>query len=322
MKQNETMYETISIAVVCGGSSAEAAISRVSGQGVFEALRSRFSNTHLLELTASIIDDLRRVRAEVVFPALHGPVGEDGCFQGLLEVFGLPYVGSGVLASALAMSKHTAKQVLQNYGIPVPRGIHVRRDEVNGIDRVRQFSEATRSAYVVKPSSQGSAIGVHFCNSYSALEEAMKNVFQLDECALVEERIVGAEVTVAVLDDGPDLPPIEIITPLGSWYDYDHRYTAGLSEHLIPARISEAQRQMAVQYARKAHEALGCRDLSRIDMIIPTEGNPRVLEINTLPGMTPTSLFPDAARHAGISFEELTARLVISAFRRGETERA
>jgi D-alanine-D-alanine ligase len=321
MKPSDEMPDVASVAVVCGGSSAEAAVSRVSGKCVFDALRSRFPKTTMLELTPSIIDELRRVKADVVFPALHGPPGEDGCFQGVLELLGIPYVGSGVLASALAMSKHTAKQVLQSCDVPVPMGMHVRRAGANETDRIQQFCSAIRGGYVVKPAHQGSAIGVHFCDSYPAVEEAIQNVFRLDDCALIEERIIGAEVTVAVLDDGPDLPPIEIVTPSGSWYDYSHRYTAGLSEHLIPARISEAQRQISVEYARKAHEALGCRDLSRVDMIVPSEGNPRVLEVNTLPGMTPTSLFPDAAKHVGISFEELTARLVIAAVRRKTTGR-
>ena len=298
------------VAVVCGGPSSEAEVSRSSARGVAEALRATYANVVLIELDLSIGERLREARAEVVFPVLHGPPGEDGTFQGFLETVGLPYVGSGVCSSAFAIDKAVARQIFQANRLRVARGTVVRREEEIGqaVERVR--SELGLDV-VVKPASQGSAVGASLVDDPDGLDKALEQAFAYEERVLVEERIHGREITAAVLErNGIEvLPIIEVRTPPGSWYDYQHRYTEGLSEHIVPAPLPDAQYRRVEEMTRIAHQVLGCRDLSRADFIVP-EGEPVLLEVNTLPGMTPTSLYPDAARAAGLSFEDLVAHFV------------
>ena len=306
------------IAVVCGGQSAEAEVSRVSGRGVANALCATYSNVATFELNQEIGEGLKKAGADVVFPILHGPPGEDGTLQGLLEILGFSYVGSGVLASACAMDKVVAKQIFRAYGLPVARDVIVHRHEGKST-ATRRVDEVLGQDVIVKPASQGSAVGVSFAKDRRELEAALDRAFGYDERVLVEERIAGREITVAILErNGIEaLPVIEIRTPPGSWYDYEHRYTPGLSEHIIPAALPDAQSHRIQEIAKMAHMALGCRDLSRVDFVVPAKGEPIVLEVNTLPGMTPTSLYPDAARAAGLSFEALVVHLIERAWSRG-----
>ena len=299
------------VAVVCGGTSAEAEVSRRSARGVADALRASFPQTLILELDGDIFDQLALNRVDVVFPVLHGPPGEDGTFQGFLETIGIPYVGSGVAASARAMDKIVAKHLFRDAGLPVARDAVVRRGPVR-IDVVDGLFERLGPRVVVKPARQGSSLGVGFASDPATLEQALEAAFAFDDRVLVEERIHGKEVTVGLVDRFGlvAMPAIEIRTPPGSWYDFEHRYTRGLSEHVIPAEIAESQYRRVREIARKAHLALGCRDLSRVDFVVPPGGDPVLLEVNTLPGMTPTSLYPDAARASGIDFETLIAHLV------------
>ena len=308
-----------SVAVVCGGPAAEAEVSRVSGRGVANALLATYGNVVTLELDEAITERLKGEHIDVVFPILHGPPGEDGTFQGLLEIVGIPYVGSGVLASACAMDKIVAKQIFRANGLPVAKDIVVKRSE-GASKAASRILDLLGADVVVKPSSQGSALGVLFGKDAPDLEGALENAFFYDERVLVEECIKGREITVAILErDGIEaLPVIEIRTPPGSWYDYEHRYTPGLSEHIIPAPLHEEQCRRTQQIAKLAHESLCCRDLSRVDFVVPEGGEPIVLEVNTLPGMTPTSLYPDAARAAGLSFEALVAYLIERALSRSK----
>lgn len=311
--------EKPSIAVVCGGSAAEAEVSRVSGRGVADALLATYEDVIILELDEAIVEHLKEAQVEVVFPILHGPPGEDGTFQGLLEIVGIPYVGSGVLGSACAMDKIVAKQIFRANGLPVARDTVVHRGE--GAPRAAsRVLDLLGSDLVVKPSSQGSALGVLFSQNLAGLGQALEHAFSYDERVLVEERIEGREITVAILErEGIEaLPVIEIRTPPGSWYDYEHRYTPGLSEHIIPAPLPEAQCRRTQEVAKLAHESLCCRDFSRVDFVVPEKGEPIILEVNTLPGMTPTSLYPDAARAAGLSFEALVAHLIERALSRSK----
>lgn len=311
------MRQKPSVAVVCGGDSAEAEVSRVSGSGVADALRRTYANVTVLELNVGIGEVLKKTVVDVVFPVLHGPPGEDGTFQGFLEIMGIPYVGSGVSASAYAMDKIVAKQIFRTYGLPVAKDVVVCRNE-GTLTASRRVHELLGTDVVVKPSRQGSAVGVVFAKDLADLERAMNQAFSYDERVLVEERIEGREITVAILerDELKALPIIEIRTPPGSWYDYDHRYTPGLSEHIIPAPLSEFAYRQTEEIAKLAHKALGCRDLSRVDFLVPDQGELIVLEVNTLPGMTPTSLYPDAARAAGIPFEILVAHFIERAYSR------
>jgi D-alanine-D-alanine ligase len=305
------------VAVVCGGPAAEAEVSRISASGVASALAATFDRTVVLELDSAIGEQLRTRGVDVVFPVLHGPPGEDGTFQGFLEVLGIPYVGSGVHASACGMDKIVSKHLFRGAGLPVARDATVHRNEDLERATVRVM-EQLGSRVVVKPSRQGSALGVEFASDRRQLASALRTALSFDEWLLCEERIHGKEITVGLLErDGLEaLPTIEVRTPEGTWYDYEHRYTQGLSKHLMPPGISEAQDRAAREIARQAHRALGCRDLSRVDFVVPEEGVPVLLEVNTLPGMTPTSLYPDAAAAAGLSFEALAAHLVERALNR------
>lgn len=298
-----------SIAVVCGGPAAEAEVSRVSGRGVAKALHAIYENVSILELDDTITDRLKKARADVVFPVLHGPPGEDGTFQGLLEILGIPYVGSGVLASACAMDKIVAKHIFRAHGLPVAKDLVVTRSKGASSYPCSPSLRGRRRCETVQPGFSPWSL---FGEDLKDLQGALERAFAYGERVLVEERIEGREITVAILErNGIEaLPVIEIRTPSGSWYDYEHRYTPGLSEHIIPAPLPDAQYSRTQEVARLAHESLGCRDFSRVDLVVPEGGDSIVLEVNTIPGMTPTSLYPDAARAAGLSFETLVAHLV------------
>jgi len=305
------------IAVVCGGPSAEASVSRVSGRCVAEALCATFSAVVVVELDANVGEALQSHDIDVVFPVLHGPPGEDGTFQGFLETLHIPYVGSDVHASALAMDKTLAKHRFRDAGLPVARDMIVmRQDDFSGLAQRIHQSLGTR--VVVKPSRQGSALGVAFPDNVDELDAALIKALEYDERALIEERIEGKEITVGILERQriEAFPVIEVCTPAGAWYDFEHRYTPSLSEHLVPAPLPAAQYVRVQELAKRAHIALGCRDLSRVDFVVPETGNPIVLEVNTLPGMTPTSLYPDGAKAAGITFVELVEILIRRALQR------
>ena len=305
------MKQSPVVAVVCGGPSAEAEVSRVSGGCIAEALRATHAQVSLMELEEFVEGGFGKRFSDVVFPAFHGPPGEDGTFQGFLEVLGIPYVGCDVPSSACAMDKVIAKQLFRSRSLPVADDVVVYRSEGAAAGAERVLATLGQDV-VIKPSSQGSALGVVFGKDLDDLEPAIEQAFAFDSRVLVERRIEGKEITVAVLErEGPEaLPVIEITTPPGTWYDYEHRYTPGLSDHIMPAPLPEEQYRRTQEVGVQAFEALGCRDLSRVDFVVPDDGEPVVLEVNTMPGMTPTSLFPDAAREAGISFEELVDMLV------------
>lgn len=302
------------IAVINGGNSAEADVSRSSARGVIAALKENFEVVVSIELDGNIAEAMADCQPDVVFPVLHGPPGEDGTLQGFLEILGYRYVGSDVHSSAFAMDKIVAKQVFRDAGLPVASQCIVHRDQ--GVaDAVETIIRDLGNHVVVKPACQGSAIGVTLVDSANQLHEAVQNAFSFDPRLLVEERIIGREITVGVIDTDKGTDPfqvIEITTPEGTWYDFDHRYTVGWSEHLMPADLPDQQTEALQQVAVAAHRALGCRDLSRADFVV-TEDQIYLLEVNTLPGMTPTSLYPDGARAYGLDFPDLVKYLVLRA---------
>ena len=307
------------VAVVCGGSSLEAEVSRVTGSCVANGLRETFSIVHQIELDDEIVQKLKQLNIDVVFPALHGSVGENGSFQVLLELVGIPYVGSSLLACGLAMDKAMAKELFFRAKLPLAKQVVLQKTEVDE-QKLQRVIKDLGADLVIKPASQGSALGVFFASSFEQLQKAVTKAFSYDTKLLIEERIDGREVTVGILEgvEKEVLPVVEIVTPKGEWYDYEHRYTEGLSEHIIPARLTNEQLSKAKLVAQQAHQLLGCRDLSRADFVVPKEGEPILLEVNTLPGMTPTSLYPDAASAAGFSFPSLLAHLVKRALGRGK----
>ncbi len=311
------MRKDICIAVVCGGKSRECKVSRVSGRCVASALKKNYDRVILMELDDSVGENLKEKKIDVVFPLLHGVPGEDGTFQGFLDILGIPYVGSGVLASAYAIDKVVAKAIFTKYGLPVAPDMVIEKTECPS---VKDIIDKVGYDVVIKPAREGSAIGITFCGNEDEINKAVKEAFNYGDRVLVEKRIEGKEITVGILErNGVEaLPVIEIRTPKGTWYDFKHRYTPGLSEHIIPAPLPTKVYERVQKLAIIAHNVLSCRDFSRVDFLVPDEGEPIILEINTIPGMTPTSLYPDAARAGSISFEELVAYLLERAIGRAK----
>ncbi len=305
------------VAVLAGGDSPEAGVSRSSAAGVAKALESCGHSVASIELDAELVARLQALAPDVVFPMLHGPPGEDGTVQGLLTMLGLPFVGSDVLGCAVATDKHVAKALFRAEGLPVAEDLLIApgSDPAGAAERIR---EELGSRVVVKPLRQGSALGLTPLPNGGDLTAPLREALAYGDGVLVERYVMGREITVAVLDEHGEeataLPVIEIAVADGEWYDYRNRYTPGRSEHRRPA-LSEDDLARLQSLALRAHRCLGLRDFSRTDFIVGEEVC--VLEVNALPGMTPTSLYPDACRQAGIEFDELADRLARSAMRRG-----
>jgi D-alanine-D-alanine ligase len=317
----------LGVAVVQGGPSTEAEVSRASARGVARALEEAGHRVVRLELDAFLAESLRTGGYDVVFPVAHGAVGEDGSLQGLLEVLDLPYVGSGVLASALAMHKRVARVLFERAGLPVAPGIALGRGDARAAaERARR---EIGGRLVVKPSSHGSAIGVVRLEAEASLDDvarALEAAWAMDDFAVVEHFARGRELTCGVLELGPPraLPPTEILSPNDPFYTYEARYAPGRSVHVCPADLPSAVLARVQEVAVRAHAALGCRDLSRVDFIVgDAEDTAAVtlLEVNTLPGMTATSLYPEAAAIDGLPMPEWCDALVVRAHARGPTKR-
>jgi len=311
------------VAVLMGGTSAEREVSLQSGRNIVAALDPEKYTVVPVEVTQWGESDLLETLAgvDLVFIALHGPYGEDGTVQGLLELLGVPYTGSGVLASALAMDKIRSRQLFQWYGIPVPRSISSHEEELKRAPQalLDQVASAIGFPCVVKPADQGSSIGVSIVHDPSDLSRALAVAFRYSRAVLVEERIAGTEITCGILDDPqtgrPEALPLVEIVPKREFFDYEAKYTPGATEEICPARIPPHLAARAQETAVRAYLALGCRDLGRVDMFLRGE-EVLVLEVNTIPGMTRTSLLPQAAKAAGMDFPALLDRVVQSALRR------
>ncbi len=292
------------VAVLMGGWSAEREVSLSSGKGCSAALREAGFTVTDVDAGHDLAQVLADLKPDVAFNALHGPWGEDGCVQGLLEVLELPYTHSGVLASALAIDKQRAKHLLANTGMPVAEGRVVTREEAAS-------AHAMDVPYVIKPLDQGSSIGVFIVREGDNRPPAELSdpKWNLGEEMLVEAFVAGREFTCAVIDDNA-LEVIEI-KPRTAFYDYEAKYAAGGSEHLLPAPIDEGLKQRIQDLSLMAHRGLGCRGVSRSDFIFDEKrGEPVFLEVNTQPGMTPTSLVPEIAAYGGMPFPELVAWMV------------
>ena len=298
------------IGVLMGGHSAEREISLRTGQAVHQALLRRGYDAVGIDVGPSIVERLRDDKIELAFIALHGPGGEDGTIQGLLDTLGIPYTGSGVQASAVAIHKDLTKLLLRASGVPVPDGIVVRSRDVVP----KSVPRSLKLPVVVKPASQGSTIGISIVKRASEWKEALRLSFEHDEEAVVEAYIPGKEITVSVLD-GEALPPVEIVAPSG-FYDYTAKYQKGQTRYLCPAPLSSTISRRVKALALETYQLLGCQGAARVDVRITPRGKPFVLEINTVPGMTETSLLPMAASAAGIDYDTLTERLLRSALAR------
>jgi D-alanine-D-alanine ligase len=298
------------IALLAGGISSEREVSLNSGRQVFDALDKDKYDVRRYDPKT----DLPRLMAEAsqidaALIILHGPYGEDGTIQGLLELLDIPYQGTGVLGSSLAMNKLAAKQMYEKAGLPVPAYAVVMRDAPEDGQRLVQ---RLGLPLVVKPANAGSSIGMSIVRASDELAPAMGKAFEHDATVIVESFVQGIEITVGVLGNEPlqPLPVIEIIPGQDhAFFDYAAKYTPGATQEICPARIAAEDAQKAQHYAQTAHRALYCKGYSRTDMII-CGADIFVLETNTIPGMTPTSLFPQAAQAAGISFDQLLDRLI------------
>lgn len=285
------------VVVLMGGRSAEREISLKSGQAVLKALQELGHEAIALDLTEELCEKLREIKPDKVFIALHGPYGEDGRVQGLLDILGIPYVGSGVLGSSIAMDKDITKKVLSFYGIRVPPWVCVRSEE--------EINWNTYPA-VVKPADQGSSVGLFVVRDEAEAKEAIRKCLELSKKVMVEEYIEGRDITVGILKEKA-LPPIEI-RPRKGVYDYESKYTKGMTEYLFVE--DEDLTQKLQEIALLAHKSLELKDLSRIDFRVDKDGTPYLLEVNTIPGLTELSLFPMACRRMGIDFKDLIDMLI------------
>ncbi|MBQ5846718.1 MAG: D-alanine--D-alanine ligase [Selenomonadaceae bacterium] len=304
------------IVVVMGGPSTEAEVSRRSGTAILEALKAKGYNAEGLELNpATFANDIKASGAEFVFNALHGKFGEDGIIQGTLEMMGIPYTGSGVMAAAVTMDKVATKRFFMAEGIPTPKAHTYFRYEFKKRDLTGEILQEFSVPVVVKASSQGSSIGVVIVEKAEELEAALSEAFKYDREVLVEEFIKGRELTVAVWGNEENqeaLPIIEITTVTGR-YDYVTKYKVGASTHIIPAPLPEEVTKKVKEIAIRAFAVCGCSGMARVDFMLGEDNQPYVIEVNTIPGMTETSLVPDAGRAAGIEFPELCARILAMA---------
>lgn len=305
------------VAVVLGGPSSEAEISRVTGAAIANALREKGYNAQEVELEpANLIPTLEKMGAKVVFNAVHGMYGEDGRLQSILEAAGMPYTGCGVLASAVAMDKAATKRFLQSANISTPRCLIINRRDAKDLDAVEaKILEQFSIPVVIKAATQGSSIGVHIVKDTKDVKEAVSDCFKYSADVLVEECIKGKELTVAMMEDGDEIRclPVIWIAPHSGAYDFHSKYTKGATDYHCPAPLSEEVTAHVQKLALDTYKVLGLSGVARVDVMLDENNQGYVLEANTIPGMTATSLVPKAAAAVGISFPELCEKILLSA---------
>jgi len=309
---------TEKIAVLMGGKSLEREVSLMSGQRVCDALEADGYKVVPLDVTADLVATLRSERPDAVYIALHGKYGEDGTVQELLEFLGIPYTGAGVVASALAWDKALSKRLFAAEGIPTPAWVTFTAaafKEMGAATALDLVPSAVGGFPVaVKPSKQGSALGLTKVEDASGLAEALLTALSYGDTAIVEKWIDGRELAVSVIEDGGEvrvLPAVEM-EPKSGLFDFSAMYTPGETDYYVPARLDDDASAAVSDLAARVHALLGCERVSRVDMVVGDDGVPYVLEVNTSPGMTETSLLPMAAAAVGIDFQELVAHLIRS----------
>lgn len=334
------MKKKLKLGLLFGGTSAEREVSLVSGSTAAGFLDKQKYDVIPVEIaqdgswrtdTKAIADVCRKLKTgrtdireylplfgktkkslDVALLILHGPGGEDGTVQGVLEMLKIPYTGSKVLASALAMDKAKTKRIAASIGIPVPDGRVLRKSAADSLKNLESI-DSVNGKVVIKPNRMGSSIGVVITDRKPEMKKALHEAFRHDDEIIIEEFCEGREITIPVLgnEDPQALPPIEIIPwKKSSFYDYSAKYKNGGSEHIIPADLTKTQLETLKRYACSIHAALGCRGVTRSDFILDRRGKFRFLEINTIPGMTPTSLVPQSAASVGISYPQLLDKLI------------
>lgn len=295
--------QSLRIGVLMGGSSAEREVSLKTGRSICDALKRRGYTVIPIEVDASLPHQIRAKKISVAFLALHGPGGEDGTVQGMLEVMKMPYTGSGVSASAVCMDKGLTRVVLQAAKVPVPPGMTLSGKTIP----VRPPADLGLPV-VVKPCAQGSTIGVSIVRKLSQWKEALEEAYRFGEQAVVEKYIPGREVAVGVFGNEV-FPGVEIIVP-GGFYDFTAKYGVASTRYVCPAALSPKLEKALREYSLRAYQALGCRGAARVDFRIHTNGRPYILELNTIPGMTERSLLPMAAAKIGLDYDDLVERIL------------
>lgn len=291
------------IGVLLGGTSAEREVSLRSGQAIYMALKNLRYNVVAVDVGPDICSTLPAAGVQIAFLALHGGYGENGSIQGMLEVLGIPYTGSGVLASAIAMDKEASKKVFIYHGIPVPPYIVLDCQSMNRIPQT-----GFDLPWVVKPAAEGSSIGVSIVKQEGDVKEALEQAGRYGSRIIIEQYIDGKEIQIGILN-GKSIGGVEV-RPSVEFYSYEAKYTSGLTEYILPPELEDAVYEKAAATAFSAHEALGCKGATRVDLRIDRTGAPYVLEINTIPGMTETSLLPKIARRAGYDFPGLIEEIL------------
>ena len=338
------MKRKVKVAVLMGGRSPEYEISLISGREVVRNLPKKFlpmpivisrdgrrwlkvlpkkllslpnpltylgTNKEIIKVGSQnkrITKDEISGSVDVVFIAMHGPFGEDGKVQGMLDLAGISYTGSGLLASALGMDKLAFRKIMENAKIPIPKYVAV----FHGESLTKVYKVLPKPPYFVKPSSQGSSVGASIVKTKKLLKNALKKAFKYGSVSLVDEYIKGKELTCALLgNENPiALPVIEIVPLKGEFFDYQSKYSESGAEEIVPAKIPKALTKKIQQLSIKVYEAIGCRGFARVDFLVKNGKNPVVLEINTIPGLTPMSLLPKAAKAAGYSYPKLLGNII------------
>jgi len=310
------------VGILMGGPSTEREVSLKSGKAVYENLGKAGLNVTAIDIkTDGIEDNIRLIKShtiDVAFIALHGRFGEDGQIQQILEGLAIPYTGSGVQASQLAMDKIASRKIFEASGLAVPR--YKEEDRISyGADWIRQ-NPGFRFPLVIKPTTHGSSIGLSIAEKEKYINKSVDLAFSFDKRIVIEEYISGREVTVGILN-GKALPVIEII-PRNKFFDYEAKYQAGFTEYIVPAQLESRIAKKIQDTALSAHRLLGCYGCSRVDLILSKDNTPFVLEVNTIPGLTATSLLPKAARIAGIDFIQLCKMLIHLAYEKKQNRPA
>lgn len=297
----------LKIALLAGGTSSEREVSLKGASAVKKALENLGHKYEFFDPAKDLPKLAQRAKEfDCAFLVVHGPGGEDGTLQGFLDSIGLPYQGAGVLGSALAMHKGISKKLYKLAGLKIPEGKTISKG--TSFEQIKEYAQKLSFPLVIKPATQGSSVGLSIVKSEKNLKEAVDKAFNIDDEIIIEKYLKGREITVGILDDKP-LPVVEIIPKVSEIFDYKTKYTPGLAEEVCPAQLSKALTQKAQEYGLIAHRALKLRHYSRTDMIVVGK-EIYVLETNTIPGMTETSLLPLAAKVAGYSFEELIQKLL------------
>jgi D-alanine-D-alanine ligase len=312
------------IGVLMGGQSAEREVSLRSGKAIHNALKGLAYDVVAIDAGHDLLNVLKKEKIEIAFIALHGGYGENGSIQGMLEVLGIPYTGSGVLASALAMDKEASKKIFLYHKIPVsPFAVISHQSSViSQKSKPIDYQLSTINfplPWVVKPATEGSSVGVSIVKEDRKIRPAVKKALSMSNRAIIEKYIQGKEVHIGILN-GRVLGGVEV-RPSLEFYNYEAKYTAGMTEYILPPEIKSRVYKRAKEVALNAHVALGCGGATRVDLIINTKGNPYVLEVNTIPGMTETSLLPKIAKQSGMDFPGMAEEILRGAINASKEKR-